>query len=46
MKKRRDYQLANIQGKLKAIRRLVKEWESQLPTHFYLIIRNILNNEN
>jgi DNA-binding HxlR family transcriptional regulator len=45
-KVRIDYELAEMGRQLKAIRALVKEWDNKLPTHFYLIINNILNRNN
>jgi len=37
--------LANYEAKLKAIVRLVYEWESLLPIGFFTLISNILQNE-
>lgn len=42
VRKRHDYDLAKKSAKLKAIKRLVKEWRDRLPVHFELIINKIL----
>ena len=41
-RERTDYELAKMSAKLKAITALVKEWKKMLPSHFYLIITSIL----
>jgi len=35
--------IAKQEAKLKAIKRLIEEWQTQLPIQFELIIRNIIN---
>src|SRR3990167_6948115 len=35
--KRSDYLFANYEAKLKAINKLIMEWEDKLPTHFFFI---------
>jgi hypothetical protein len=39
----KEKDLYKLRAKLKAIERLVEEWETQLPPQFYVMIRAILN---
>ena len=43
---RPDYKIAKYEAKLKAIVRLVYEWETQLPFTFWKIITDILYEKN
>ena len=36
--------IRNCEAKIQAIKKLVDEWESQIPVYFYLVINSILNN--
>ena len=37
MKPRRDYELADLRRKLKALDQLIEEWDTQLPIQFFII---------
>jgi hypothetical protein len=33
------------EAKLKSLKRLIVDWETQLPVHFYIMAINIINNK-
>ena len=39
------FELARMDAKLKAIERLVEEWETMLPHQFFFLIKAILEND-
>lgn len=34
------------EAKLRALKKWIKEWESQLPFHFYMVAINIIDNKD